>query len=274
MQTTLAQMCQTKPWRLIEDAALGHAVSVPTMLNREEQKFYHWLAKTCGGMAGHIVDLGSFVGGSTAALASGADRCVTLHAFDRFTAKEQTKQNQLYVQGVDPFEGNDILPLARRLLSPYAPNIRFYKGNVGDQIWGGEQIDVLTLDASKEPRTMDGMAAMFFPHLIAGHSVIVQQDFLHWRQPWIPAQMAMMQDFFTPLAMVAPDSVSFQCTKVPTLNDCKRLAIDPLSDDQIIALVEQAKTLFHPFAPPARLDRSIAAMRANPGVRVSWQLKN
>ena len=62
----------SRPWRTVTEEDLGHALGVPSMLNREEAQFYFWLAQRMAHVPGSMVDLGCFVGGSTAYLAQGA----------------------------------------------------------------------------------------------------------------------------------------------------------------------------------------------------------
>ena len=205
-----------KPWMALPDAALEPTRQVPTMLRPAERRLYLWLAESWADGAGEIVDLGCFAGGSTALLAEGMRRSGRggrrVHGFDAFRISEPLKRKYLYKAGVPPFEGDDMLAVSRALLAPWDDLVRLHPGRIEQQGWDGAPIEILTLDASKSVTTMDAMAEIFFPHLIPGRSVIVQQDFLHWKQPWVAVQMERMAAWFQPLALAPSDSVAFLCT--------------------------------------------------------------
>lgn len=270
-------------WRGVDAASLRPAEAVPTMLRREEQQMYYWLTRHQIGGPGAVVDLGTFVGGSTARLAQGMADAVQhstaqarpIHAFDRFTADDQAKRRNLYPHGIAEFEGADILPLASALLSPWAANIRFHRGEIQNAVWdpahGG--IALLMLDACKRPAWTDRMAEIFYPHLIAGHSVINHQDFLHWKQPWLVAHMAAMADFFTPLAFIPGTSMLYRCTRVPTLADLAARKVADLDDAQLIAAIRHTKRRFRGWGIGEGLDMMIAGIRLNPGERRQWEMK-
>lgn len=270
----IAGKFRRREWNDLLDADLAPAAHVPTMLSDEECKLYVWLGQHWGVKDQAIVDLGSFIGGSTARLAAGAKGSgAQIHAYDRFTANEPTKRGQLYNKGIAPFEGDDILELSKELLAAFAPDVHHHKGELAKATWDGTPISILTLDASKDPSKMDIMADTFFPSLVAGQSVIVQQDFLHWRQPWVPAQMELWHDHFLPLATVPEDTVVFLCTKTPSAADLETRRVGPTSDEELLELIKQARRRYQSFLPRERLDRAIKAVRKNPGVRIAWQME-
>lgn len=121
---------QGRPWKKLPVSALGAAQDVPTMLSPQERLFYHWVAGQFSAQGNAIVDLGCFVGGYTACFASGAPKTTPIFAYDRFTAKEHTKQRQLYAKGIPAFDGDDVLPLASTLNAPYKAQIQFIKGEI------------------------------------------------------------------------------------------------------------------------------------------------
>ena len=139
-----------RPWLALRNVDLGKAATVPSMLNPEEARFYVWLARSMAHVPGAIVDLGCFAGGSTAYLAEGNRQgggSAQIYAYDQFGASEKAKARQLYAKGVTPFEGNDILPLAKDFLAPWAPNIQFRPGRIEDNDWDEGAISLLVLDA-------------------------------------------------------------------------------------------------------------------------------
>lgn len=180
----------------LTDADLA-GVGVPTVLSPDERRLYFWLARDWACGAGALVDLGCFVGGSTALLAEGqrrAGRAAPVHGHDAFTVSERFKAQFLYPAGVPAFAGADMLPVARQLLHPWAGTVRLHPGRIEDQVRDGVPIEIRAMDASNTAGTADAMAAAFLPALVPGRGIVIQQDFLHWRQPWVAAQMALLGD--------------------------------------------------------------------------------
>ncbi len=193
----LAPSCfADQPWAALTDADLA-GVGVPTVLSPDERRLYFWLARDWACGAGALVDLGCFVGGSTALLAEGqrrAGRAAPVHGHDAFTVSERFKAQFLYPAGVPAFAGADMLPVARQLLHPWAGTVRLHPGRIEDQVRDGVPIEIRAMDASNTAGTADAMAAAFLPALVPGRGIVIQQDFLHWRQPWVAAQMALLGD--------------------------------------------------------------------------------
>lgn len=274
----LTELMRDRPWRGVGARLLAPAAHVPTMLHPHEQQLYYWLTRHQVGGAGAVVDLGAFAGGSTARLAQGladAGSPALLHAYDRFTADERVKKHYLYPAGVAPFEGNDIAPLAQKLLSPWADRIRLHRGEIQTIGWNPDDgpIAVLILDACKRPDWTDSMAASFYPHLVAGQSVINHQDFLQWNQFWLPPHMLLMADFFAPLAFVRGTSLLFRCTRTPSAAEIAERRVAALDDAQLTEALRDAKRRFRGWGMGAMLTRMIEAIRLNPGERRHWQMQ-
>lgn len=265
---------QGRPWLDIPYYSLGSARRVPTMLSRHEQLLYYWLGAVWARGIGEFVDVGSYVGGSTACLAEGhitANLPTRIHAFDRFTSSEALKRRMLYAAGIDPFGGEDILPLAKELLKPWAGRVTFHHGEITDQTWDGSPIEVLTLDASKVALKTDAMARMFLPAMVPGQSVLVQQDYLHCSQPWIAAQMELLADHFAPVGHCPDDSMVYLCTRQVDEEALERAEIGLLTDAEIFDLLDAARARHAGRGLDDRFDMMIRALEANPDKRIAWQ---
>ncbi len=274
--TDRTEALEARPWTRLLERALGAARRVPTMLSPEEQKLYYWLCAFWAEGAGEIVDLGCFAGGSTARLAEGrrvAGLDCRLHAFDRFTADARAKQSILYPQGVAEFEGNDILPLAQDLLAPWAPSITFHRGEIEQTGWAGGPIEILVMDASKTAASGDAMAAAFFPHLIPGASLVVQQDCLHWSQPWVPAQMERLAPCFRPLAHAPRDTVVFLCERTPTAREIAAARLADSDDAALDADLAGSAARLAALGLSRRIEAMRAALAANPGERRAFAFR-
>lgn len=263
------------PWRAMRPITLGHAGRVPTMLSWTERQLYFWL--TARGMAGvgDVVDLGCYVGGSTALLAAGhasAGRRSYVHAYDKFETSEALKRRLLYPSGVPQFGGSDILPLARALLGPWSDRIVFHPGRIEDLGWGGNPIDLLVVDAFKGTTATDRMTADFFPSLLPGYSIVVHQDFLRWSQPWLVSQMLRFGDAFRPVAVVPNDTAVFLCEKPIDAPRLRAAQVGQLSDAELLEDLGKARVWLAGFGVDDRLSDMARAVRRNPGVRVGWKM--
>ncbi|MEL7116437.1 MAG: hypothetical protein AAGP08_12775, partial [Pseudomonadota bacterium] len=213
---------------------------------------------------------------STARLAAGAAKSgkdIQIHAYDKFTAKPSTKETELYAKGIAPFEGDDILPLAQQLLSDWSGMLRFHKGNIEELPWTGDPIEILAIDVFKKVALTDAMVATFFPSLVPGRSLVLQQDFLHWSQPWLAAQMARFGDVFEPMAFARRDTIGYLLRKPITPDILERARIADVTDAEMQTAIAEAKARFANWGISNRFDEMSAGLAANPGVRVSWQMK-
>lgn len=261
----------------LTDADLGSAMNVPCMINAEEMRFYHWVAREMAQVNGAVVELGSFIGGSTAHLAEGTrqggNRTKVHFAYDHFGATEKLKQRQLYTKGIAPFDGEDILPLAQDLLAPWQHNITLCKGRIEDSLWQGGPISILIMDASKTARATDKMASLFMPHLIPGKSLLIQQDELHWKEPWVAAQMQGMAEYFAPLCHIPGTSVTYLCTKSPDRRAMRKGKTSRLTDEELQDALMRTKKRLSALNVAALVDRQIKGLRLNPNARKSWLFK-
>ncbi|WP_371170940.1 hypothetical protein [Aliiroseovarius sp. 2305UL8-7] len=246
------------------------------MLALEEQKLYYWLTSHWADDVGAVVDLGCFVGGSTARLAAGHARACHkswIHAYDRFLANERTKEAYLYRNGIAEFDGADTYWLARDLLHPWDDHITLHRGDIRHKAWDGDPIELLILDAAKSDERIDNIAETFFPHLIPGKSLVIQQDYYHWKLPWIPAQMQRMHRWFKPIAYCPDDTVIFLNTRQV---DDQALAIGnigKLTDAELLASLRRSNWRGVPWHKSRRIRKMIKVLIANPGVRIGHMMR-
>ena len=261
------------PWTQLCDHLPERARKVPTMLRAEEQALYYWLGRDWARGRGAAVDLGAFVGGSTARIAEGlrdAGRDTAVHAYDRFTANERVKERTLYPQGIAAFDGEEVEALARDLLAPWSDAVALHPGDITEARWTGGPIEILAVDAAKTARSADRIAEAFFPALIPGGSVIVQQDFLHWRQPWLIAQMHLLGAAALPVAFCARDCAVFLVTERIGPATLEAARTDHLTDAELIEVLEAAAASPALSQVARRIAVAAGAVRANPGERRAW----
>ena len=265
------------PWLDVDPDVLTATNHVPTMLSRQEQLLYHWITAHWAKGTGEIVDLGCYAGGSTARLAEGhriARLTSKIHAYDLFRINLWGKKKNLYPAGVAPFEGDDLLPVAKSLLEPWSDRIELYPGKIEDRCWSGKEIEVLVMDASKNTFTTDRFAEIFFPSLIPGKSLVVQQDYLHWKQPWIAVQMERMAECFTPVAFAPPHTIVFLCQQKVDKAVLQRGRVMNLPFVDVIADLKSAEQRLSGLAPGQGIKRLLKAAQDNPGIGKAMDMVN
>lgn len=255
----------TAPWLDLPASALGAAADIPTMLSMEEQKLYYWLAAHAVSGAGAFVDLGAFAGGSTARLAAGlatAGLATRIHAYDRFTMAPHQQHKYLADCGLAPLEGRDSLPAVRRLLAPWGERIALHKCDIAAETWRDGPIELLVVDAAKSAELADVIAERFMTALLPG-GFLVQQDFLHAPQPWLPAQMELLAGYFEPVAHAAPTTMVFRCINPPVTPP----RLSGRADEDILRLVAAAAERYRDWGLAGRIENAAARLRRFPGAR-------
>ncbi|MFL5944943.1 MAG: hypothetical protein ACJ74D_12065 [Gaiellaceae bacterium] len=185
-----------RPWR---DLALPpDATGIPTMLSKLERRLLYSLARDYAG-EGAIVDAGSFLGGSTAALLAGVrDRPETwtgppVASYDLFEVDEYMVPkffaDERSLQPGDSFRARFDAHVARFDV----PHV-VREGDITRLGWAGGPIDVLFLDVLKSWEINDAVLRDFFPSLVPGRSVIVHQDYGWGDTPWIPITVELMRE--------------------------------------------------------------------------------
>lgn len=248
------------------------------MLTKEECAMLTWLTQHYFNDCGQVVELGSFVGGSTAHLAHGLrarGKSVNgkVHAFDRFTCAEDMKADLLYKKGIAPFEGESILWLSQKLLSDYSSLINFVPGDVLDATWNEESIEILFIDVSKSYKLNDHIIQTFFPWLIAGHSIVIQQDYLLNSTPWNIATMELLDDHFELIGWTEQNSALFLCNKVPDAKTIERALSHNLTPDVVEKSILNAITRFPFQRQKETLAGALATFKQQPYVRNAWDFK-
>jgi hypothetical protein len=264
-----------RPWLSVTDADLGPALRVPTMLTPEERLFYHWLGRRVQG-DGATVDLGAYAGGSAARLLSGlalSGRPFHVHSYDRFRSSRAFWAKFMPEEPLPESDDADLLPVVRRHLAPWVDHVTLHIGDIGEKRWTGGAIEILSIDAAKGAVMADHIAAEFFPALVPGRSILVQQDYLMAVQPWLPAQMVALRDCFRPLVHVPRVGLAFLAVAPVTPAVLEAARVGHLTDGKLMARVREAAAWHDGMLPRGRFKAMLEQIKANPGVRLGWQMK-
>ncbi len=264
-----------RPWLAVTEADLGPAARVPTMLTAEEGQLYHWLGQRVQG-DGATVDLGAYAGGSAARLLSGLERSgrpFRVHSYDRFRSSRAFWAKFMPDEPLPGADDADLLPLVRRNLAPWEPHVALHVGDIGQTRWTGGPIEILAVDAAKGAVLADHIAAEFFPALVPGRSILVQQDYLMAVQPWLCGQMVGLRDLFLPLAHVPKVGMVFLSLAPVTAVALAQARVAKLTDGKLMQRVREAAAWHVGMAPRPRFRAMLDQIRANPGVRLGWQMR-
>ncbi len=209
------------------DALPVELPGIPTALSSRELSYLHWLASTMTG-AGRVVELGSFLGGSTAALVHGLAHSAApderVLAYDMFRVPESAVGTsaafEAWLVQFGLARGASFLDRFKHLHRAWLDRIAVRPVEFPESVESWEDrslypeqspIELLFVDVAKSWDVHRTVMGVFGAHVLPG-GVLVQQDFMDVQTPWIPIHMYQLRDVFEPLdAVRGTPTVSFRC---------------------------------------------------------------
>jgi hypothetical protein len=255
---TFQAVFRRPPQGRIELASAWRARDVPTacanvatMLMPDELRLLHYLADERYTGEGAIVDAGCFLGGSTLALADGLRRNLRrrgcdeeklIHSYDRFEIEGWTIGSYFSESAQ---AGESFRPLFERNIAPYSNLVEVHAGDVCSHPWTGGPIEILFIDVAKHWTVCDWVTRQFFPQLIPGKSVVIQQDYLyhHW-VAWLHVTMEFYSDYFEYVCDTGVNSVVFLNTKRIPEGVLREKTVESLTTPEKIELMDRAAARF------------------------------
>jgi len=162
------------PW---EEIQLPSAVNqIKSMLSPEEKQYLTWLASKKYEGWGAIVELGVWLGSSSAALAEGLRRrgsAARIHSFDLFMWEDYMAA----ATSEDLKKGDDFMPVFLREIGDYHRWIEPKKVDLLKYSWTGGPIEMLFVDSAKDWELANAVLRGFGSHLEPGRSRVILQDF-------------------------------------------------------------------------------------------------
>lgn len=266
---------RSRPWNSRHFGLPGWTRNYPTMLTQEEMRMLAWVAKETP-VDGAVIDLGAFLGGSSVSLAWGAAQAVPpkrVHSYDRFRLDEKVKFQFLYKKGHGFVDGEDALPVFRRFSKPVAGWIDVHQGDVREAGWDGSPVAILFVDLSKTTEINDHLLATFFPALRPG-SVIVQQDFLFFRNPWLYPTMQKLEGSVEMLSFTDQNSVIFGVHRTPSADEIAACMAARTSHEETVAAIGHFRAKFTDVRQLEMIDALLASVEAAPQADKAWQIPN
>lgn len=229
-----------KPWQRI-----------PTMLHPNELRNLHDRAKEVKG-AGLIADLGTWLGGSTGALAAGisandspATAKVKVHAYDLFLVDDFSKEQKLIPEIQQLNIGDSFLPTFLKHMAPWKNRVEAHQGDLTQQQWVGGPIELMHVDIMKNWDLTNHVSSAFYPHLIPGRSIIIHQDFAHYWTGWIHLHLYRLRNYLEPVQHV-PHTSSFVFrlrTVIPAEALNRKVSPDDLDPTEVAAAFEWSRSI-------------------------------
>lgn len=165
----------------------------------ERQYYFHIAANRVDGR-GAVIDLGSWLGSTTAWLAQGlaansseAVRHTTIEAYDLFTWSSD--YDAFSPRGFRFSHGESFLPLFRANVRPWLKQIRIHEGDLAQVTWKGP-VELILNDAAKSWRLAERIWLQFVTQLVEG-GFLIEQDFKHHYCPWLHLVHFRFRQHFT-----------------------------------------------------------------------------
>jgi len=181
------------------------------MTTPEEQAFlYHFARRDYDGR-GAVVDLGCWLGSSAVPLAAGLAandrpeaRAARIHAYDLFVWDDWMEDSLAGTAHAGTLRrGDSFRPLFERLVGPYLAQLEVTAGDLTRLTWGsGAPIALLFNDASKSWALANALLRNFYPFVVPGRGLVVEQDFVHFYTPWVHLLHWRLRDAFEPVVHV------------------------------------------------------------------------
>jgi hypothetical protein len=214
----LAAFLRGEPWeqRFYETPKV--ALDAIGMSRPMERTMLSWLAEVLYTGAGEVVELGAFIGASSASLGSGlarnakvADKAGRIHVFDRFVGefeaqwiREKTKMQV----GAD----HDFFHLYKKQTAAVSEYLTINRGNFLDSTWS-KPIEIMYVDLAKNGVLTDKVVHDYFPHLMPGRSVVIMQDYLGHTLCYNSVLAEVFADYFERAGDTGRANVLFVNTK-------------------------------------------------------------
>ncbi len=205
---------------------------LPGMLSFAERGMLYALASQKWRGDGAIIDGGSFFGSSLVATAMGMNANPAtagldlgkfnegkpLHGYELgfLPAPEGQTENLDREFGGVPYRlGDSFVPILEDNVSAYADKISLHIGDLNNEKWDGSDIEIAFIDVCKTAQLNRHVSSQFYPAMIGGNSILINQDFFFDRLPWVKVTMGYLKDYYRWEGQVFTSSIYTSLKDVP-----------------------------------------------------------
>lgn len=181
----------------------------PSMMSLVEREVLYGLASNYYEGKGAIIDAGVFLGASTRIFGKGvsvnAQKSEIIGQFKKPIVTFEHGQLGKGMMGfferhgvdtTDLIEGTSFVPLLRKMIKDVRPMIDLRVGDILKQKWDKTPIEILFLDVVKSAEINQFVFENFFPRLIPGKSIVIQQDYFIDRLPFLKISQELLDPYF------------------------------------------------------------------------------
>lgn len=209
----------------------------PSMMSLPEKQFLFGLASRYYAGKGFIVDAGIFLGASTRCFGEGVRSNPQQDVITRAWQRPIVSYDKAIVNPNMPLffekhglafsaaKGDSFEAELRRNVEPVKDLVDLRIGDFMDATAIDGPVEILFLDILKTPSLSLHAFRLFYPKLIPGRSLVIQQDYFFEELPWIKTHQEALAAYFDFVGEIGSSAV-FLCTKqIPTA------VVDELEDE-------------------------------------------
>jgi hypothetical protein len=215
---------------------------IPGMTSMTERAYFKWHAQEEVTGSGAIVDLGTWLGSTTAAMAMGlsanprpAAKKTVIHAYDQFLWDPRFDYHSPPTRFGPYAEGDSFRPEFEHVVARWRDRIAVHEGDLLKETWTDGSIELLLVDAMKSWDLATHITRHFYPPLLAGDGCLIHQDFSHCFTPWVPLTCYRLRSYLEPMIDVPrSESLVFRVTRElpPSELDLSRSSFEEEEIDQ------------------------------------------
>jgi hypothetical protein len=188
---------EKKPWLSLP---VPREIDFPHgMLGFEERRLLFWATNQYFRGRGSIVDAGAFAGASAFCLASGVASTKfpgRVQSYDWFAAHDDYVAEYLTSTFGPTKPGDDFRDVFEYQTGKYRERIDIHQGDFLELAAPAGDIELLFIDIAKTSKINARVLLDYFPKLIPGVSLVIQQDFYQAWLPHIHTSMLLLESYF------------------------------------------------------------------------------
>lgn len=222
---TMAAISLDPEYAWIVGDAPASALEVPSMMSPAERRaLYNFTARRYSGR-GVIIDAGIFLGASTRcfgeAINANENRTEIsknwpkpIISFERGVINPNMptffRRNNVEIREA---AGGSFVGEIEKNIGPIADLVDLRIGDIVEKSADiSSPVEILFLDVLKLPQISKSILSKFFPLLIPGVSIVVQQDYFHDRLPYICVDQEFFREYFDYIGEIGSTAI-FRCAK-------------------------------------------------------------